>query len=362
MKKLHSIISPYAITALLLTAVTLVLTIVSEVSPTAADYLNSVVCAPVREALASVTNLFPFSLFEILIILSPIILAAAIFFAVRRIRRGSFIVRYLFSLAATLGLLFSAYQLTIGIAYNATPVSDRLGIERAEVNEESLTVALDRIVSEINELSARIEYTADGHSDPGYTTDDISRLVLDSYEKFSDTDGFSKGFDSRVKPMIFSEIMTSLELTGIYFPFTGEANINDLYPTYDLCFTAAHELSHQRGILRENEANFMAFLLCYTSEDEYLNYSAALSIFSYLGSALYRTSPDKYFEYYNALAGGARADLAASRAVSLQYENSFLAELSDRVNDWFLKSNGTPGIVSYGMVVELAVAYLTEAE
>ena len=71
---------------------------------------------------------------------------------------------------------------------------------------------------------------------------------------------------------------------------------------------------------------------------------------------------DKYFEYYNALPDGARADLAASRAVSLQYENSFLAELSDRVNDWFLKSNGTPGIVSYGMVVELAVSYLTEIE
>ena len=180
------------------------------------------------------------------------------------------------------------------------------------------------------------------------------------YEKYADLPGFSPAFSSRAKGMLLSPLMTSLELTGIYFPYTGESNVNTLYPTYDLCYTVAHEMSHQRGIMRENEANFMAFLLCYTSDDPYLKYSAAMNIYSYVAGALNATDRDRFLEIYSRLTDGPRADFSASRAVAEQYENELLAEISERVNDWFLKSNGTPGVVSYGMVVRLAVAYLAE--
>ena len=40
-----------------------------------------------------------------------------------------------------------------------------------------------------------------------------------------------------------------------------------------------------------------------------------------------------------------------------KYRNSVASEVSESVNDTFLKLHGTEGVQSYGMVVDLAVAY-----
>ena len=359
MRKILKFISPYAAVALTVSLVTLILTVLADGSSAIADSLNVTVLAALRMSLASVTNPLPFSLFEILIFSLPVITTIAVIITVRRIRRGRHPIAVLVSLAATVALLLSLYQLTIGIAYDATSVGDRLGITEVDVTEDNLASTLERLTDEINDLAAYIDYST-GRSDPGYTVDSVSAMIAESYEKFADLPGFSPAFSSRAKPMILSPLMTSLELTGIYFPYTGESNVNTLYPTYDLCYTIAHEMSHQRGIMRENEANFMAFLLCYTSDDPYLRYSAAMNIYSYVANALNATNRDRFLEIYSRLSDGPRADFAATRAVADEYENELLAEISERVNDWFLKSNGTPGVVSYGMVVRLAVAYLSE--
>jgi hypothetical protein len=109
--------------------------------------------------------------------------------------------------------------------------------------------------------------------------------------------------------------------------------------------------------MRENEANFMAFLVTSTSHDLYLNYSAYLSMYQYLASALYRTNKDRYFEIHRDLSSGPRGDIAESNRVVQKYANTPIADLSASINDIFLKSNGTAGIITYGEVVKLTVAY-----
>ena len=123
-----------------------------------------------------------------------------------------------------------------------------------------------------------------------------------------------------------------LEILGIYSYFTGESNINVHYPDYGIPFTVAHELAHQRGISRENEANFIAFLVCIRSDSEFVRYSGYINMFEYLASALGST------------------DREMLRAV-----------YSDFFNDNYLKAQGTEGIISYGLVVTLAVAYYRNA-
>jgi hypothetical protein len=146
-------------------------------------------------------------------------------------------------------------------------------------------------------------------------------------------------------------------ITGIFSPFTGEANINIEYPDYSLPFTAAHEFAHQRGIAREDEANFIAHLVCVSSEDEFVRYSGYLYLYEYLASALYSADKELYSELAKALSATARADILASREVSAKYSLSTLGKINDKANDLYLKSNGTEGIISYNLVVLLAVEY-----
>src|SRR5207248_11260701 len=92
------------------------------------------------------------------------------------------------------------------------------------------------------------------------------------------------------KPVYFSGLMSRLGISGVYSPFTGEPNYNALQPDFDLPFAVAHEMAHQRGFAREDEANFIAFLVCTKASNAYVRYSGYLGALRVLG-VLFRVAP-----------------------------------------------------------------------
>jgi hypothetical protein len=185
----------------------------------------------------------------------------------------------------------------------------------------------------------------------------MNQKLMVAYEDFCEEHDFIATFKSRVKPVILSRAMSYTHITGVYSYFTGEANLNVDFPDYTLPFTAAHELAHQRGIAREDEANFIAYLVCISSDDAYIRYCGYLNLYEYVASALYRADPDLYFELRDQLPMTVRYELAAYSEFFDQYRDSVAGEISGTVNDLYLKGNGTEGTQSYGLVVDLAVAY-----
>jgi hypothetical protein len=152
--------------------------------------------------------------------------------------------------------------------------------------------------------------------------------------------------------------MSYTHITGVYTFFTGEANINVNFPDYTIPFTAAHELAHQRGIAREDEANFVAFLVCAASDDPYIRYSGYLNLYEYVASALYSADRRLYTDSYTALPAAVRAERAAYIKFFEKYRENVAANVSESVNNAYLQSQGnTAGTKSYGLVVDLAVAY-----
>jgi len=156
--------------------------------------------------------------------------------------------------------------------------------------------------------------------------------------------------------------MTYTHISGVYTMFTGEANINVNYPDYVIPYTAAHELAHQRGIARENEANFVAFLVCLESEDPYIRYSGYLNMYEYVASALYSASPAYYSQVLASLDMRVRYEMIAYSEFFDRYRENVVAEVSEAVNNSYLVIQGTEGTKSYGMVVDLAVAYLLDGD
>jgi len=157
--------------------------------------------------------------------------------------------------------------------------------------------------------------------------------------------------------VILSEPMTYTHIAGVYSFFTGEANVNTNFPDYTIPFTVAHELAHQRGIAREDEANFVAFLVCKESDDPYIRYSGYLNLFEYVSSALYSADQELYAKVASTLNTDVRYELMAYSKFFDKYRDSVAADVSGAVNDAYLKLQGTEGTRSYGLVVDLAVAY-----
>ena len=74
------------------------------------------------------------------------------------------------------------------------------------------------------------------------------------------------GYYPYPKPLINSRLLSVQQLCGIYSPFTIEANYNREMPYYNIPHTICHELSHLKGFMREDEANFIGYLACIGSD------------------------------------------------------------------------------------------------
>jgi hypothetical protein len=150
--------------------------------------------------------------------------------------------------------------------------------------------------------------------------------------------------------------MSYLGISGIFIPFTGEANVNGTVPDWEIPFTAAHELAHQRGFAREEEANYVGYLACLAHPDRDFQYSGTFRAGLYALSALGRADRKAYGELRGSLAPPLRRDLAALFAWQRRYE-SRLGEVQDKVNDAYLKTQGqADGVRSYGRMVDLLLA------
>ena len=81
------------------------------------------------------------------------------------------------------------------------------------------------------------------------------------------------------KPLRSTFALVRFGLLGFYFPFTGEASLTIDAPGQQVPHAAAHEMAHQRGIAREDEANFMGFWVCIRSDDAYVRHPASKKLY-----------------------------------------------------------------------------------
>ena len=347
---------------LALAAVALLIWIAAVIFKGFADAFNRTVGAFVRAVLAHLTSWLPFSLAEFLLYSLPLWLVLLVVIGARR-HCGSWraVFVYLGSILAAFSVLFSLFVFGFGTGYRTTTLDRRLDLSPTEVNAETLAYTAERLVGELNALAPQMTYDESGFSVMPYDLDELNEKLLAAYLPVCERYDFVQKLDSRLKPVLASKAMSYTHITGVYSYFTGEANLNMHFPDYTLPYTAAHELAHQRGIARENEANFVAFLVCVGSEDDYLRYSAYLNLYEYVASALWRTDRDLYRAVLATLDERVVGELRAYSAFFDAYRDSRASELSDAVNDTYLKLNGSKaGSESYGLVVDLAVSYFAQ--
>lgn len=333
----------------------------SWISVPAADLLNRTVGYGVRRALAALTSWIPFSLIEILIYLIPLAIVLLVVWIVRSVRRPWRRQRWLGFLLCFFMTLSCLYIFTMGFAYHTETLDKKLGMTDEPVTAEELYKTAWICKKEAEALLSEIDFS-DGESHYGGSLDELSDAILTAYDAFLADYPIFTSFSTRAKPVLASEGMSYAQILGVYSSFTGESNMNMCFPDYSLPFTVAHEFAHQRGIARENEANFIAFLVCIRSEDPYIRYSGYMNMYEYLLSPLRTADPTAYS--YLAVTTDARmlADNAAYAATYKKYEGTVVGSVSSGLNDAYLQWNGTEGAKSYGLVVDLAVAYYREAD
>ena len=337
----------------------IVLFLLFLISPSFADFFNRYISSAYRSILAHLTSWIPFSLAEFLLILSPII----IFLAVRAgMNQNTETWRdvgiYCASMLSVLSLVFSMFTVGFSAGYRGSTLEEKLGLVNDGVTADELYDTAVYFATLTKHEADSIIYESSGFSIMPYGYEQMNDELMKAYDKASDKYEFLPSLNSRVKPVMLSGLMSYTHITGIYTFFTGEANINVAFPDYTVPYTAAHKLAHQRGISREDEANFVAFLVCMESEDPYIRYSGCLSVYEYLLSALRSADKELYSQSWSGLRQEIRQEEYAYSAFFEKYKENVAANVSQSANNSYLQSQGVPsGSRSYNLVVDLAVAY-----
>ena len=319
-----------------------------------------------RFILAKLTSWIPFSLAEALILSLPVLAAAYIIYSNRALNRSDSPRAFwscLMPLICAIFLLLSYFCLAFGPCYFRNGLDTNLGFKREAVSAEDLRDCAVWLSGEIEAIEDQIAYGASGHSYMPYSYYEMTGKLNDAFAAYAEKADYISSFRASVKPVVLSVPMTYTHISGVYTFFTGEANVNVNFPDFCTPYTTAHEMSHQRGIAREDEANFVAFLVCMESDDVYIRYSALVNLLQYVLSALSRADSELYATVYRGHYSSAlRSELSAYSKFFDEYRQSTASTVDGAVNDTFLQSQGqTQGTQSYGLVVDLFVAYYKSA-
>lgn len=160
----------------------------------------------------------------------------------------------------------------------------------------------------------------------------------------------------RAKPIFLSKYMSYTGIIGIYIPFTSEANINTDIPHSSILTTLSHEIAHQRGFAKEDEANFIAYKANINHPDERFQYSSHYFAMNQLLNEVYRQNKDDYSLLYQEISHAVRRDLDYSRDYWALRQGK-VREKATSMNDNYLKANNqSQGVKSYSGVVNLLLA------
>lgn len=267
---------------------------------------------------------------------------------------GFYLASFFSGLFLAAGILFFLYAAFCGVNYHRNSFAQESGLEWKGATREQLKEVCEELTAAVNRTGKLVE-----RDDRGVmiVTEDVSVQAVNAMEKLSDEYSCLKGYYPQPNGLLFSWILSVQQLTGIYSPFTIEANYNTDMEDYNIPFTACHELAHLRGFMQEEEANFIGFLAGIHSDSISFNYSSYMLGWINCMNTLYLVDEEAYSQVREELSDEAEADLKADRMFWARYDSP-VAEAADRINDSYLKANGQEdGVESYDRMVELILTY-----
>lgn len=314
--------------------------------------------------LSALTGWIPFSLAECSVLLLPVAaLVLLIRFIVHMVKNkeGRFerCLLAIVNLACTAAVVFFVYVVGCGINYHRVSIADYRGITVRDSSKEELFSLCKKLAAQASELREELVVYEDenGVLRLPMSNRELGKLTKKAYENLSDELEILGGLYPAPKGIACSKAFSAMELTGIYTCWTMEANVNVDIPDYSRASTMTHELAHLRGFIREDEANFLAYLACMASDDALVRYSGTMLALIYSGNALAGQDMELYGELWTGYHEGMIRDFADNREYWKQYEDTVISETADKVNDVYLKANEQEdGVKSYGRVVDLLLA------
>ncbi len=328
------------------------------------DFYSQGIFLFINKFLFFISNIFKFSLGEILfyifIALILILIIKFIYNLIHHHNRKKVFTMGIINIAVVLSIIYFLFIVLWGLNYHRLPLSNNINLEVKPVSIEILHSLCEDLIGKTNYLRENVDEDEFGVA---YIDDNFENIAERSQLGFNELKKKYNFFDlkiSKPKGVIFSKALSYAGIAGVYSPFTGEANINTMVPQPMLPNTTTHEIAHQLGFAREDEANYIAYLACIHHPDKDFQYSGMLLALIHSMNTLYRQDINSYNQLIDDYSNGVRRDLTAINNFWNSYKGP-IEKTSQKINNTYLKSNlQKDGTKSYGRMVDLLIAEYKE--
>jgi len=268
-------------------------------------------------------------------------------------RQGKSLSGTLIKILITGMFIYIIFNIFWGLNYNRKGIVYQLNLDTAKYNTADLKNIQQLLLYKLNESKQSLMNNNEGYPDKK----NLFVRARDCYSQIDSVYPFLNYKNASTKSSIFSWWGNYFGFTGYYNPFSGEAQVNTTVPRFIMPYTTCHEIAHQLGYAKEDEANFVGYLAATSSRDTLFHYSAYLDLFLYANREVFFIDSVSAKQAYIQLIPGVKADLKEWREFLIRHRSPL-----DPIMTWmygkYLKANQQPnGMSTYNEVIADVIAF-----
>ena len=249
--------------------------------------------------------------------------------------------------------IYIVFNIFWGLNYNRKGIAWQLQLKEVVYDTANLKVMQQLLLQKVNELKMALVAQKTLYPD----RKNLFERAKECYDAAEKKYPFMQYKGASIKSSLYGWLGNYLGFTGYYNPFSGEANINTTVPQFLRPYITLHEIGHQLGYAKENEANFSGYLAAANSHDPLFQYSAYLDLFVYANREVFYFDSAASKNAIRQLVPEVREDLMEWK----RFNERHVSIIEPAVN-WlygkFLEINQQPkGLRSYNEVIAMLMAY-----
>ena len=258
-----------------------------------------------------------------------------------------------FQIGFILLILYIVFNVFWGLNYDRKGIISQMKLEPGTIDTASLKIVNLLLLEKLNESKTMLMKSRSLYP----SNQELFERALTCYRDGERQFPFLRYHTKSVKSSLFGWLGNYLGFTGYYNPFTGEAQINTTVPAFIRPYTTVHEMAHQLGYAKEEEANFVGYLVATASNDTLFHYSTYLDLFIYANRVVYLTDSMAAKSSAKLLLPEVKADIREWRDFLKSHRNP-LEPMITWVYGNYLRLNRQPkGMFSYNEVIVDLIAY-----
>lgn len=241
-----------------------------------------------------------------------------------------------------------------GLNYNRLGISSQLQLQVSQYTVQDLDTLTGILQQRLNVYARQVDSVRRASL---HNKRKLFNKSFDAYNEIDKQYPFLNYSHVSIKPSLYTYLGQFFGFTGYYNPFSGEAQVRTNVPVFIQPYIATHEIAHQLGYAKENEANFVAFLVCRSYNDPDFKYSLYYDLYNYSVSELFRYNVQLGKQYQQKLDTQVKKDARELWKFYSRTRN-FVEPFISKMYDEYLRMNNQPkGKRTYNEVVAWLIAY-----